>query len=209
MIDISYGMPCFGYLFQEKADYEKVVVRGCFPLTPLCAYALLHISEKVAQNERSVFTFLTSREQESLPRIMGKDEQLWVGIDAIYDYFKPLFKESNDQPQIHNEWLKADYALKKVSDSNEKRVIKAISVIQMLRREEELPVTDEAIRAALGMEETTYQETIHQLCAQQIVIYRSSRGIYAFKNNVGLDIEKGNCQRDKKSSQSVFQSVNI
>lgn len=201
MIDISYKMPCFGYLFQKKEDYEKVVVRGCFPLTPLCAYALLHISEKVAQNERSVFTFLTSREQGSLPRIMGKDEQLWVGIDAIYDYFKPLFKESNDQPQIHNEWLKTDYALKKVSDSNEKKVIKAISVIQMLRREEELPVTDEAIRAALGMEENTYQEAIHQLCAQQIVIYRSSRGIYAFKNNVGLDIEKEIAKEIKKQSE--------
>lgn len=201
MIDISYGMPCFGYLFQKKADYEKVVVRGCFPLTPLCAYALLHISEKVAQNERSVFTFLTSKEQGSLPRIMGKDEQLWVGIDAIYDYFKPLFKESNDQPQIHNEWLKADYALKKVSDSNEKKVIKAISVIQMLRREEELPVTDEAIRAALGMEETTYQEAIRKLCTQQIVIYRSSRGIYAFKNNVGLDIEKEIAKEIKKQSE--------
>lgn len=201
MIDISYSMPCFGYLFQKKEDYEKVVVRGCFPLTPLCAYALLHISEKVAQNERSVFTFLTSREQGSLPRIMGKEKQIWVGIDAIYDYFKPLFKESNDQPQIHNEWLKADYALKKVSDSNEKRVIKAISVIQMLRREEELPVTDEAIRAALGMEEIAYQEAIQQLCGQQIVIYRSSRGIYAFKNNVGLDIEKEIAKEIKKQSE--------
>lgn len=201
MIDISYSMPCFGYLFQKKEDYEKVVVRGCFPLTPLCAYALLHISEKVAQNERSVFTFLTSREQGSLPRIMGKEKQIWVGIDAIYDYFKPLFKESNDQPQIHNEWLKADYALKKVSDSNEKRVIKAISVIQMLRREEELPVTDEAIRAALGMEETAYQKAIRQLCEKQIVIYRSSRGIYAFKNNVGLDIEKEIAKEIKKQSE--------
>lgn len=201
MIDISYSMPCFGYLFQKKEDYEKVVVRGCFPLTPLCAYALLHISEKVAQNERSVFTFLTSREQGSLPRIMGKEKQIWVGIDAIYDYFKPLFKESNDQPQIHNEWLKADYALKKVSDSNEKRVIKAISVIQMLRREEELPVTDEAIRAALGIEETAYQEAIQQLCEKQIVIYRSSRGIYAFKNNVGLDIEKEIAKEIKKQSE--------
>lgn len=201
MIDISYHMPCFGYLFPKKEDYETVVVRGCFPLSPLCAYGLLHISEKVAQNERSVFTFLTSREQGSLPRIIGKEKQIWVGMDAIYDYFKPLFKESNDQPKIHNEWLKADYALKKVSDANEKRVIKAISVIQMLQREEELPVTDEAIRAALGMEETTYQEAIRQLCQQQILIYRSSRGIYAFKNNVGLDIEKEIAREIKRQSE--------
>lgn len=201
MIDISYRMPCFGSLFGKKEDYENVVVRGCFPLTPLCAYALLHISEKVAQNERSIFTFLTSREQGSLPRIMGKDKQVWIGIDAIYDYFKPLFKESNDQPQIHNEWLKADYALRKASDAKEKSVIKAISIIQMLRREEELPATDESIRASIGMEETVYRETIQQLCEKQIVIYRSSRGIYAFKNNVGLDIEKEIAKEIKKQSE--------
>lgn len=201
MIDISYHMPCFEYLFRKKEDYENVVVKGCFPLTPLCAYALLHISEKVAQNERSIFTFLTSREQGSLPGIMGKDKQVWIGIDAIYDYFKPLFKESNDQPQIHNEWLKADYALRKVSEIEEKKVIKAISIIQMLRREEELPVTNDSIRAALGMEESTYQKTIQQLCQREIVIYRSSRGIYAFKNNVGLDIEKEIAKEIKKQSE--------
>lgn len=203
MIDISYGLPCFTYLFPKKEEYEKVVVRGCFPLTPLCAYALLHISEKVAQNERSIFTFLTSKEQGSLSRVMGKEQQVFVGIDAIYDYFKPLFKESNDQPQIHNEWLKADYALHKVTESAEKQIIKAISVIQMLRREEELPVTDEAIRAALGMEETLYQKTMQQLCQQQIVIYRSSRGIYAFKNNVGIDIEK-EIQKEIKKQPDYF-----
>lgn len=190
MIDISYGMPCFTYLFPKKEEYEKVVVKGCFPLTPLCAYALLHISEKIAQNERSIFTFLTSKEQGSLSGVMGKEQQIFVGIDAIYDYFKPLFKESNDQPQIHNEWLKADYALHKVTEPSEKQIIKAISVIQMLRREEELPVTDEAIQAALGMEKITYKKAMQQLCKQQIVIYRSSRGVYAFKNNVGIDIEK-------------------
>lgn len=203
MIDISYGLPCFTYLFPKKEEYEKVVVRGCFPLTPLCAYALLHISEKVAQNERSIFTFLTSKEQGSLSRVMGKEQQVFVGIDAIYDYFKPLFKESNDQPQIHNEWLKADYALHKVTESAEKQIIKAISVIQMLRREEELPVTDEAIRAALGMEQSLYQKTMQQLCQQQIVIYRSSRGIYAFKNNVGIDIEK-EIQKEIKKQPDYF-----
>ena len=210
MIDISFNMPCFGYLFPRKEDYEKVVVRGCFPLTPLCAYALLHISEKIAQNERSIFTFLTSREQGSLWRIIEKEQQVFVGIDAIYDYFKPLFKESSDQVQMHNEWLKVDYALNKVSDLQEKQVIKAISVIQMLRREEELPVTDEAIQAALGMERETYRKTIKQLCRREIVIYRSSRGVYAFKNNVGVNIEKEIAKEIQKQSEhfSICEYLN-
>ena len=201
MIDSSYRMLCFASLFPKREDYVKVIVRGCFPLTPLCAYALLHISEKVAQNERSIFTFLTSREQGSLPRILGKGQETIVGIDAIYDYFKPLFKESNDQPQVHNEWLKADYALGKVSSEAEKKVIKAISIIQMLRREEEFPVTDEAICASLGMKKVLCESVIEKLKQQEIVIYRSSRGIYAFKNNVGVDVEKEIAEEIKKQPE--------
>lgn len=37
---------------------EEKLLYGCFPLTPLSAYALLNISELVGQNERTLFTFL-------------------------------------------------------------------------------------------------------------------------------------------------------
>ena len=39
------------------SDYQQIVVKGAFPMLPITAYALLNISEKVAQNERSIFTF--------------------------------------------------------------------------------------------------------------------------------------------------------
>ena len=49
---LSYQLPCFQKLFSEQ-DFERIVAKGCFPLTPLAAYALLHISERVAQNEKN------------------------------------------------------------------------------------------------------------------------------------------------------------
>lgn len=186
----SYRLPCFARLFSEQEQYIQVMEKGCFPLTPVCAYALLHISEKAAQNERTVFTFLTSKEPGSLPRILEQEPEAWVGVDAVYDYFKNLFRENSDQPKIHNEWLKAEYALKRTKDLQEKRIIKAMAIIRMIHRDDELPAQDAAIRLALGMEEGIYKESMERLKQQEIVIFRSSLGIYAFKNNVGVDIEK-------------------
>lgn len=60
----SYRFSCFSGLFDE-ADFKKYVVEGCFPLMPFTAYMLLHISEKVAQNERSIFTYLSHDEKEA------------------------------------------------------------------------------------------------------------------------------------------------
>lgn len=148
---LSYQLPCFQKLFSEQ-DFERIVAKGCFPLTPLAAYALLHISERVAQNERTIFTFLADDGQGSLSWLLERNEENWVGVDKIYDYFKSMFRETEDVPMIHSEWLKAEYALGKAETEDEKAVIKAIAVIRMLHREDELPAQDQAICLALGMD---------------------------------------------------------
>lgn len=186
----SYGLPCFSSLFLEYEEYSRVMETGCFPLTPACACILLHISERTAQNERTIFTFLTSREQGSLPRILEEFRGTCVGADAVYDYFRNLFRENADQPKIHNEWLKAEYALKRTKQEAEKKIIKAMALIRMVHREEELPVLDDSIRLSLGMEEEEYKSAMEHLKQEEIVIFRSSLGTYAFKNNVGVNIEK-------------------
>lgn len=184
----SYELPCFYSLF-EKEDYEQIMAKGCFPLTPLCAYALLHLSEKVAQNERTIFTFLTNDEPKSLVRILRKGISKPIGIEAVYDYFKGLFRESADMPQIHNEWLKADYGLSLAGSKDEKKLIKAVAVIRMIHREDEFPAQDNPIRLSLGMTEENYQHAMKGLLDKGIVLYRASLGMYAFKHNVGVDVE--------------------
>ena len=65
------------------------MAKGCYPLTPVCAYALLNISEKIGQNERTVFTFLAGNEPGSLNRIMeGGNRENLIGVEYVYDYFK-------------------------------------------------------------------------------------------------------------------------
>lgn len=188
-MDRSYELPCFSNLFEEK-DFHRIVAEGCYPLTPVCAYALLQISEKVGQNERTVFTFLAGNEPGSFQRMVeGRSIDELVGIDVVYDYFRNLFRETIDQPFIHKEWLKADYALSRAKTGEEKQIIKAIAVIRMIRRPEELAVQLKPISFALGMKEEVCKEAMESLIRKNIVIYRKQFANYDFKNNIGIDLE--------------------
>ncbi len=79
----SFCLQCFSGLFQEYGQYRKVVEKGCFPLAPVCAWLLLQISEKAAQNERTVFTFLAGREQKGLPARLKEAEGSCIGADVV------------------------------------------------------------------------------------------------------------------------------
>ena len=190
IVEKTYYVPCFQKLFAEN-EYLETLGKGCYPLLPLTAYALLCISEKVAQNERTIFTFLAEEEQGSLSWLLQKGIEDFIGIDKIYDYFKSMFRETEDVPMIHSEWLKAEYALGKAETEDEKAVIKAIAVIRMLHREDELPAQDQAICLALGMDpEKKYRPAMEKLKKDGILMFRSSVGVYAFRSNAGVDVEK-------------------
>lgn len=189
LIEESWELPCFRKLF-SKEEFQETIAKGCFPMVPLFNYALLHISERIAQNERTIFTFLAGDGQGSLSWLLVRGENQVIGIDKVYDYFKGLFRETADQPYIHNEWMKAENALSQVEDEIEQAVLKAIAVIRMIRREEELPAKDRSIRLALAIDEEECMRAIAKLKEQNLITYRSSIGVYAFCNHVEVDVEK-------------------
>lgn len=189
VIEESWQLPCFQKLFSWE-EFQETIAKGCFPMAPLFNYTLLHISERIAQNERTIFTFLAGDGQGSLTWLLARGQKNLIGIDKVYDYFKGLFRETIDQPHIHNEWMKAEYALAQTEEKIEQAVIKAIAVIRMIRREEELPAKDTVIRLALAITEKKYAQAIAQLKERNLITYRSSIGVYAFCNHVGVDVEQ-------------------
>ncbi len=185
----SREMPCFCRLFSEE-DFFETIGKGCFPLTPLSGYALLRISERVAQNERTVFTFLAGDGQGSMGWILRRGGDALVGMDRLYDYFTPLFRDAADQPSVHREWAKAENALDCLSDEAERAVVKALAVIRMIRREDELPAREASVCLSLAMDEERIRRAVRSLVEKEMIVYRSSVGAYAFRSHVGVDIEK-------------------
>lgn len=193
IVDKNFELQVFRGLFEKEEDFRTIIAEGCFPLLPLATYLLLGISEKVAQNERTIFTFLCYDEFNSLTNIIAKHkagDYLYVAADAVYDYFEIQFKENVSDAFIHNEWLKADYALSKVESDDERRVIKTIALIHMIGRPEELIADEKTIELACGELNSTVLEVLDKLVAKQLIVYRARTNQYAFRHNVGIDLDK-------------------
>lgn len=177
----------FGY---NKEEFQEYIIEGCFPLNPYSTYALPIISEKVAQNERTLFTYLSKDEPNSLIDLIKdeKNEFDLVTIDKLYDYFESLFKKETFNEAIYDIWIKTDTALKIVYSEDEKKVVKALGVIYIVNDFPSLPPTEQTISNALNMDITIIQDIINNLRNLNIIVLRKSTETLDFIPLSSIDI---------------------
>ena len=95
-------------LFSESIDELHMALYGCYPLHPVSTFILPRLSERVAQNERTLFTFLSAPNNATLPAYLEQvsdDEFAFITPDVIYDYFEPLFKKEAYSGEIHSFYI--------------------------------------------------------------------------------------------------------
>lgn len=186
-----YGLVAFSSVF-TKSDFEDIVLRGCYPLSPTSAYLLLNISEKVAQNERTLFTFISKNEQHSMAKYVDTFNNVpgkpWIiSADLIYDYFKALFKKDLNNEFVHNEWLNAEYALSQVGDYEQKKMLKTLAIISIVNKPEEMPADANALRLAASV--TDSEKTIQQLVDKDLIYKKGSNNCYVFKTRATSELK--------------------
>ena len=187
--EASFNVPAFKSTFNHN-DYEKIVLKGCFPLTPISSYLLLNVSEKVAQNERTLFTFISNEEQGSMADYISKhtDKLSWfVNADVIYDYFKQLFKKSITNEYVHNEWLNAEYALEQAKTDLESVVLKTLALINIVNKPGELPSNERTLKLAAGAM-VGISDAIAALEERGLIYKKASDNTFAFKTRATADV---------------------
>lgn len=140
-------------LFAELTEAQyKNLIYDCYPLDPITSFVLPEISEKIAQNERTLFTFLSAEGQRyTLPMYLANTEVKDVPFltpDYVYDYFESLFKADSYDRLTHKYWKIASSALNKIDKSRdlERRMIKTLALIYIVDRFELLaPMVDTII----------------------------------------------------------------
>ncbi|MFR6561355.1 MAG: hypothetical protein ACLUR5_04660 [Eubacterium ventriosum] len=70
-----------------------------------------------------------------------------------------------------------------------RKIIKAMAILHMINRNEEVPVRKTEIRLATGLNMADFVSSLEKLESKNIVTYRSKLGVYAFKNNVGVNLD--------------------
>lgn len=183
-----YQIPAFKSHF-IKSEFENIILRGCYPLNPIASYLLLNISEKVAQNERTLFTFISNDEPHSMARYVAehsKDKEWSIGADLIYDYFCSLFKREVGNEYVHNIWLSAEYAIEKCGTEDQKKVIKALAIILIVNKEDEIPASDKYLKASINADDCA--QAIKELVDKQFIFKKSATGNYVFKTRAGSEL---------------------
>lgn len=191
-------------IFKNVEKIEETLYKGCYPLNPLTVYCLIQLSEKIAQNERTLFTFLTDDDQNGLKNFISNNGKGLFNVSKIYDYFRPLFKKETTEI-IRNIWLKAENALAKCSDDNEKNIIKTLSIIYMINETEILIPDDNNIRLSLDMNISNYEEIINKLIEKSVIKRRKITNELDFTNIYNRELSK----EIKRLSENQFYNINI
>ena len=185
-------------IFSELRDelIERIIY-GCYPLHPVSTFILPRLSERVAQNERTLFTFISAPGTSTLPAFLDKyndDRFDLITPDVIYDYFEPLFKKEAYSGSIHENYRLTEVILERLDPSSlESKIVKTLSLIYILEQFEKLqPSKDELISIySVRYEVAEINRAIDDLIEQEYVIYlKRSNNFLRLKQTSGVDVRK-------------------
>lgn len=175
----------------------KQSILGCYPLHPTTTFVLPRLSEKVAQNERTLFTFLSAEQKNTLVEVVEKceDDFTFVTPDHLYDYFEPQFKKELNSSEIFKTYQLAASVLKKVErGSLQSKIIKTIAVIYIIEQFEKFPPTinnivDTFLNTVDDPKEIT--DAINELINNSCIVYlKRSNGYLKLKESGGVNIKE-------------------
>lgn len=181
----------------DSKDKQKLLF-DCYPLHPVSIFILPRLSEQIAQNERTLFTFLSAQGRSTLPAFLGNyddsDFKL-VTPDLLYDYFEELFKKEIYNNEIRDVYLLANRAIDKIGKKKtlECKIVKTLCLLYILQQFEKIkPVKEEIFRIYKNeYTEDEILDAIDNLVEKEFVVYlRQSNSYLKLKESSGVDIKK-------------------
>ncbi len=190
-------------LYEQAWDFKGFLLppeggnpfEGGFPLHPVTLYALDRLSKKVAQNERTFFTYLASDEENALFNQLNKydtSEFHFIGLDKIYDYFEEniMSFRAND---IYVAYKKLQYAFNKLADDNkdsvELRVLKTIAAINIIADTAVLAPNESTLCHIIDDDDEIIRKAIALLEEKKIIKYMRQYGYYDFLDSSIYDLD--------------------
>lgn len=151
-------------IFSEKQF--KYVVENGLPLNPIALYSLIQISEKVAQNERTLFTFIADNDVDGFRYFITNFSDKMVNVDIVYNYFSPLLKENDEYRMIYYkvETLK-NITLKETDYS----IFKAIAIIKIINDPIKFNCNIDNLAMSLALSEEDCLIRINELIEKKVL----------------------------------------
>lgn len=192
-------------IYAEAMDFKGFLVNvdngdnpfeGGFPLHPISLFVLDRLSKKVAQNDRTFFTYLASREENSLYQFLVRhdlNEFHFIGIDEIFNYFEPNIRSVQSDESY--EWYKSLLsALAKnhsniLADTPEVKVLKVIAAIGIVNDPSALIADRRTLVSTIDCPPEIIDNAINALCEKKILKYSGIYDRFEFFDASIFDVE--------------------
>jgi hypothetical protein len=181
------------------ANIRDIVLEGAYPLHPLATYCLPHLSNRIAQNERTLFTFLASQDPNSLRSHLLHAQlgtaSAWVRLDRVWDYFARAIRADIGSGGAHQVWVSVEAALQRVApdDTLSVQLIKTLGVLSVVGNPDGVRSNTETLSFAVGLEDPdgrhAVEERLKHLTRRKVLIFNQIEGIWEFFSGSSVDLE--------------------
>ena len=181
----------------------------CYPLHPVSLLALPVLCQRFAQNERTLFSYLGSREphgfRDSLAALADGE---WVQPDAVYDYFVHNQPAVLADPLTHRRWAEVVTAVERAereASATEKRLgndilrlAKTVGLLNLAPGTDGLRASTDVLRQLFIGRRGRFDAALEHLVDASIVQFRRFSGEYRVWQGTDFDIdEQTQIERDK------------
>lgn len=196
----------------EAADHDALgrvrkripvqdVLTDCVPLNPISALLLWPVfRSKLAQNERSLFAFLTSAEPFGFRDYLTATEWGPEGgapalydVPQLYDYVQHALVLGAFRGQQGRQWAQIDGALGRLPENAPvvaEDVVKAIGLLSTYGAQIGLDASEDVLTLAIEAESEEIRQALSLLEDRSIVVYRRHRDAYALWKGSDVDLEE-------------------
>ncbi|WP_375005031.1 hypothetical protein [Bacillus velezensis] len=194
----------------NPSERERVIAKSMYPLHPVALYVLPKLSGVFGQNERTLFTFLESKETGGLINHISKTDD-YYHAHQLFDYFFSDATESDLDNGIAEHLLLYKKAIARIADKlvDKKIAIKLIKFIttwNLCGLQKEQKLSTEFLAFSMQMDEEYLEQILDILSKQKIIRFNILDEIWEIHSGSTIDLQE---KIAKKKSEYVATKAEI
>ena len=160
---------------------------AAFPLDPLTLAVLPALCSRYGQNERTLFSFLSSKESSSVASFLnektfGENHELeFVGLDRVYDYFLESASTLLSTSTTASRWLEIETRIRDAQGLSveELKVLKTIGILNLISSGGSLRATNSIVKLSIADSNSSDRQI--EIKSKKILAKLEERGLIVYR----------------------------
>ena len=182
----------------SKQETERML-SDSYPLEPMTLYLLPRVSSRVAQNERTLFTYLNSL-----------DAPTPVSPDSLYGYFSDAMRADTLPGGSYHTWLETESALHKARSGVDEKTLKCACLLGLGLVGERSRVSRRLLECAVSgyQGDKAARDSVARLIDAKLLLYRRNADSVSIWHGTDLDL-RGRLDQEKERLGPRFDHVSF